>query len=203
MVNKAAKPVFIASGVLAVVALAFGLCMLFGKHLPEGVLVVGLGFCIFGTAGLLTTLGGDDTSPSAKADKPKKAKKNKTVEEDDTPDEYTEALKHLVEEKRANPTPIPVVKKPVKAVPAEKSYEVLVNPVGYNPVKGMLVLTDTCMKITSGDETLTPTYAEISEVRLETPVLYIDWEDDTTWEMRFTNPMATSVIYNKLKNFTE
>lgn len=193
MTNKAAKPVFIASGVLAFFALVFGLCMLFGRHLPEGVLVVGLGFCIFGTAGLLTTLGGDGKSPDAKASKPKRQKKTEVSQDGMSSDRHTR------KQKRASFS----TRQERKALANEKSYEILVNPTGYSPIQSVLMFADRYMKIISGDEMLTPRYSAIDNLRFKTPVIYIDWKDGTTWEMRFVNPMATSVVYKKLVSFME
>lgn len=200
MANKAAKPIFIVSGVLAVFALIFGLCMLFGRHLPEGVLVVGLGFCIFGTAGLLTTLGGDGKSPDAEAARPKRQKKTDVSQKDKSDEAHTNFLQGFVANKREANRARLKTRQIQKAVAEEKSYEVSVNPIGYNPVQGTLALTNTCMKITSGNETLMPAYDAINNLRLQTPVLYIDWDDGTTWEMQFMNPMATSVVHKKLKH---
>ena len=183
--GKGSKVTFIAASIFAALAVGFGLCVLFGNRLPEGVLIMGLGLCIFGTAGLFATFGKDAEANGEAANMPKNEKPEKA------PKERGSFLQRL----RKADEPVKVVEEVFKA----PSYEIMLNPEGVDPVPCRLTFGDDAFLANNGEETLTIPYADMKNLRLDTPVLYIDWIDGSVWEMRFVKATAPSEVYNEFK----
>lgn len=168
LMRKSSKFVFAIAAIFSVMAFLFGGFILFLRHLPEGVLIIGISLCIVGTAGLFFTVGKDgeideDGSEGNAKSKPEKKSKSK------------------------------------KPAGSGKSYEILLNPEGGEPVACSLAFDDTCFVADNGSQALTIEYSSVKELRLNTPVLYIDWIDGTTWEMRFVKATAPAQIYKEFQ----
>ena len=86
-----------------------------------------------------------------------------------------------------------------KKASAASGWNITLCPVGADPVDCVLSFGDTSFEANNGNETLSLPYDEIKELRMETPVLYIDWKDGDTWQMQFERVSAPMAVLTEFK----
>lgn len=165
-ISKGSKFIVVLGLLVMIAAVSLGVFVIFSAHLPEGILIIGLGFFVFGTAGLFAVMSKNGSSDSKKRDKSKAKRKDKSGDRDGS--------SH-----------------------AKQEYEILLCPVGVKPVSCTLSFGGTGFVVDNGSEMLDIPYSDIKGLRLNTPVLYIDWRDGTTWEMQFKKATAPTVVYQE------